>query len=320
MIQHRTPNRSDNGFAFRSTEPTFQGFGGTVLDCPSFEGDAGLDHDDDPTLGQPVDSFDAFTAPAGDPTPDPQPRKRGGAHRLPAPPTALKGRVAVMAVAAGAMVAAGQATLQQGGQTEESANADVAAPGTAALVAHPGTDAAAPALSTAPQVLDSAKPVSLGDYSNLLEKGTKFAQERAAAEAAKLRPLYVLFTHGTFTSNFGYRWGALHAGVDVAAPIGTPIYAVADGTVISAGPASGFGMWVRLQHADGTITVYGHVDTATVTVGQTVMAGDQIATVGNRGNSTGPHCHFEVMPNGHDRIDPVPWLAQRGISLGGYSG
>ncbi|MGY2061520.1 M23 family metallopeptidase, partial [Nocardia gipuzkoensis] len=74
--------------------------------------------------------------------------------------------------------------------------------------------------------------------------------------------------------------------------------------------------WVRLKHDDGTITVYGHVDTAVVSVGQRVMAGDQIATVGNRGFSTGPHCHFEVWLNGVDKIDPLPWLASRGISLG----
>src|SRR5262249_31204404 len=146
--------------------------------------------------------------------------------------------------------------------------------------------------------------------------GRQFAKQRAAHEAALLRPQYVLFAHGNFTSGFGVRWGAMHAGVDIAAPIGTPIYAVADGTVISAGPASGFGMWVRLLHNDGTITVYGQVNTATVSVGQHVKAGDQIATVGNRGYSTGPHCHFEVWQGGVDKIDPLPWLAARGINLG----
>ncbi len=119
------------------------------------------------------------------------------------------------------------------------------------------------------------------------------------------------------TQYFGHwRAGSRHTGVDIAGPIGTPIYAVMDGTVIDAGPASGFGLWVRLRHDDGTITVYGHVNTTTVTVGQHVMAGDQIATLGNRGFSTGPHCHFEVWLHGTDRSDPLPWLASRGISLG----
>jgi murein DD-endopeptidase MepM/ murein hydrolase activator NlpD len=167
-----------------------------------------------------------------------------------------------------------------------------------------------------PQVLDIAQPMQHNEFTNVLATGKQFAKDRAAREAALMRPQFVLFAHGTYTSGFGFRWGAMHAGVDVAAPIGTPIYAVADGTVIDAGPASGFGMWVRLRHSDGTITVYGHVNTATVSVGQHVTAGDQIATVGNRGYSTGPHCHFEVWQNGVTKIDPLPWLASRGISLG----
>ena len=165
-------------------------------------------------------------------------------------------------------------------------------------------------------MLAVANPTDLGQFSNLLAKGQRFSEERAAREAAARRPLFVLPAKGTYTSSFGARWGTLHAGVDIANAIGTPIYAVADGEVIDSGPASGFGMWVRVQHADGTITVYGHIDTTLVTVGQKVMAGDQIATMGNRGFSTGPHLHFEVHLAGENKIDPLPWLATRGISLG----
>ena len=95
---------------------------------------------------------------------------------------------------------------------------------------------------------------------------------------------------------------------------------VADGVVIDAGPTAGYGAWVKLRHADGTVTLYGHVNTWTVTIGERVMAGDQIATIGNRGNSTGPHCHFSVLANGTDFIDPVPWLAKRGLTPGNYVG
>ena len=62
--------------------------------------------------------------------------------------------------------------------------------------------------------------------------------------------------------------------------------------MIDAGPTAGYGAWVKLRHADGTVTLYGHVNTWLVNKGDRVMAGDQIATIGNRGNSTGPHCHF----------------------------
>ncbi|ORI28293.1 M23 family metallopeptidase [Rhodococcus sp. 1168] len=252
--------------------------------------------------------------------------RRGGSHRIPAPPTALKGRAAVLAVAAGAIVAAGQAVIDQTPATSTSeevalaAGSAPAAPGIAATAvpqaAQFAADTTSTAASQAPQILNVANPVDLSQFSNLLAKGQRFSEERAAREAAARRPLFVLPAVGTYTSNFGARWGTLHAGVDIANAIGTPIVSVADGKVIDAGPASGFGMWVRVQHADGTVTVYGHVDTITVSMGQQVMAGDQIATMGNRGFSTGPHLHFEVHLPGESKIDPLPWLASRGISLG----
>ncbi len=126
-------------------------------------------------------------------------------------------------------------------------------------------------------------------------------------------------TQGTVTSCYGPRWGTMHSGVDIAAPIGTPVYAPEGGVVLQAGPASGFGYAVAVQHADGTITLYGHVNQYFVTAGQVVSAGQQIAEVGNRGQSTGPHLHFEVHTGGlyANRSNPTPWLTARGISLGG---
>jgi murein DD-endopeptidase MepM/ murein hydrolase activator NlpD len=126
-------------------------------------------------------------------------------------------------------------------------------------------------------------------------------------------------TSGRVTSCYGTRWGTLHAGVDIAAPIGTPIFAPVDGIVLQAGPASGFGLAVAVQHGDGTITLYGHVNQMFVSAGQVVTAGQQIAEVGNRGQSTGPHLHFEVHTGGlyANRVNPVPWLTAHGISLGG---
>lgn len=116
----------------------------------------------------------------------------------------------------------------------------------------------------------------------------------------------------TFTSGFGERWGAQHQGIDLAGAVGTPIYAAADGVVRNAGPADGFGQWVVLDHVrDGQLvsTVYGHVESYSVTVGQQVRAGQQIATIGNRGESTGPHLHWEVWPGGWgtSAVDPMPY-------------
>nr|WP_280234951.1 M23 family metallopeptidase [Nocardia cyriacigeorgica] len=124
---------------------------------------------------------------------------------------------------------------------------------------------------------------------------------------------YVLPAIGMFTSGFGQRWGTFHNGIDVAGPIGTPIYAVANGTVIDAGPAQGFGLWVRIRHDDGSISVYGHMYDFFVSVGERVPAGMQIARMGNRGDSTGPHLHFEVIVGGQ-HVDPQRWLALHGLT------
>src|SRR4051794_6616599 len=142
------------------------------------------------------------------------------------------------------------------------------------------------------------------------------AAAAAAAEAA--RPKVVLPVQGAqLSSGFGYRWGTLHAGVDFAAPIGTPEYAAADGVVVRAGAASGFGLAVYIQHANGDVTVYGHMEQILVAEGQTVKAGDTIALLGNRGESTGPHLHFEVHVGGIDgeKIDPLPWLRLGGVAV-----
>jgi murein DD-endopeptidase MepM/ murein hydrolase activator NlpD len=147
------------------------------------------------------------------------------------------------------------------------------------------------------------------------QEAAKAEQARIAAEEEAKRPKCVRPAQGTFTSGFGARWGTSHNGVDIANAIGTPIVSVMDGTVIEAGPASGFGLWVRVQHEDGTITVYGHMNTIDVPQGAKVKAGQQIATIGNRGQSTGPHLHFEVWVGGSQKINPVGWLAARGVTL-----
>jgi len=121
---------------------------------------------------------------------------------------------------------------------------------------------------------------------------------------------------GLVTSNFGTRSGTQHGGVDIADSLGSPIGAAADGTVISAGPAQGFGLWVRIRHDDGSITTYGHNNGNSVTVGQRVRKGDRIAEVGNRGNSTGPHLHFEATSPAGQKVDPQAWLGERGARIG----
>jgi murein DD-endopeptidase MepM/ murein hydrolase activator NlpD len=142
------------------------------------------------------------------------------------------------------------------------------------------------------------------------------AADQRAVEAA--RPRAVLPVAGArLTSTFGMRWGVLHAGIDLAAPIGTPEYAVMDGVVLRAGPASGFGLAVYIQHSNGDVTVYGHMEKILVTEGQFVRAGETIALLGANGQATGPHLHLEVHVGGMlgTKIDPLPWLRARGVAI-----
>lgn len=129
------------------------------------------------------------------------------------------------------------------------------------------------------------------------------------------RSAFVRPTAGAVSSGFGRRGGEMHYGVDYADPIGTPIHSVSGGTVIEAGPASGFGLWVRVKQDDGTTAVYGHVNEIKSHVGQRVEAGDVIATVGNRGQSTGPHLHLEIWDAANKKTDPAPYLAAHGAQV-----
>jgi murein DD-endopeptidase MepM/ murein hydrolase activator NlpD len=140
--------------------------------------------------------------------------------------------------------------------------------------------------------------------------------EIAASRAAR-EPDFVVPTDGRLTTCFCQRWGTMHWGIDLAAPLGTPIYAAADGVVLRAGPASGYGNAVYIQDADGNVEIYGHMKYYNVAAGDVVSAGDQIAKVGNQGQSTGPHLHFEIHVGGMSGkpTDPQDWLAERGLSV-----
>lgn len=168
---------------------------------------------------------------------------------------------------------------------------------------------------SAPQILAISEYKPVENLTEQLGKALEYNKERIAADLAARAPLTVKPAEGAYTSGFGPRWGTFHKGIDIANAVGTPILAAADGVVIDAGPAGGYGNWVRIRHEDGTVTLYGHMETIECTVGQTVRAGQRIAGMGSRGWSTGSHLHFEVHPNGGDAIDPAPWLAERGITL-----
>lgn len=140
--------------------------------------------------------------------------------------------------------------------------------------------------------------------------------ELAASRAAR-EPQTALPVQGRMTTCFCQRWGTMHYGLDLAAPLGTPIYAATDGVVLRAGRAGGFGNAVYIQDADGNVHIYGHMRYYDVEEGQIVHAGDQIAKVGNEGFSTGPHLHYEIHRGGEGGrpIDPEQFLNDRGVAV-----
>ena len=149
-------------------------------------------------------------------------------------------------------------------------------------------------------------------------------QAQSAALAAKIRSAqsaavvpgptgapsaagFIWPVHGVLTSGFGWRWGRMHEGIDLAVSSGTPVVAAAAGTVIVAGWMGGYGNLVVVDHGGGIATAYGHNTSVTVGVGQQVAQGQLIAYSGNTGHSTGPHVHFEVRING-GAVDPMGYL------------
>jgi murein DD-endopeptidase MepM/ murein hydrolase activator NlpD len=142
----------------------------------------------------------------------------------------------------------------------------------------------------------------------------ELAASRAAREPKVVSPV----TDYRLTTCYCLRWGQMHYGLDMAAPLGTPIYSAIDGVVLEAGPASGFGNAVYIQDEDGNVHIYGHMRYYSVQEGQIVHAGDKIALVGSEGFSTGAHLHYEIHQGGRDGAptDPQTWLENRGVEVG----
>lgn len=277
--------------------------------------------------------------PPGIPLPSAIPRTRSGgpgAHRLPRPTPIAQGRLVIVAVAVGAVSVAAQHTIpDRTGEPHSRQAVPLAFTGM-------GGNEPAPGVLPLPEFTPSTRDTGQDDVASLA-KGRRLADlraqaataaaaaarhaaaeqaaERAAAEADRAGELVpgrvVAPTVGVITSNYGSRWGTTHYGLDIANDVGTPVVAVMDGEVIDSGPASGFGLWVRIRHDDGTVTVYGHINETLVAEGQPVTAGEQIATMGNRGLSTGPHLHFEVHLDGERKTNPLAWLQRNGVSSDG---
>ena len=243
-------------------------------------------------------------------------RATAGRHRKITSPSITRRRVISAAVAVGAVSTAGV-----GGATAATLQAQVDAPASPEAtnvdyaLANTATELSPSAVDAVPQILAIPEFKPVENVTEQLAKAVEYSTDRAEADLASRAPSVVKPAEGTFTSGYGMRWGSLHAGLDIAGPIGTPILAAMDGTVIDSGPASGYGNWIRIQHDDGAISVYGHMSTLNVSVGEQVTAGQKIAGMGNEGFSTGSHLHFQLHPGGGGAIDPQPWFAENGITF-----
>ncbi|MFN7714461.1 MAG: peptidoglycan DD-metalloendopeptidase family protein [Pseudanabaenaceae cyanobacterium] len=174
---------------------------------------------------------------------------------------------------------------------------------------------ASTSVPSADRNFDAAKQavVNNGDRSGLAPEAPTLTATAYLPDANEYGIMtgFIWPAEGVFTSGFGWRWGRIHQGIDIAAPIGTPILAAAGGVVEYAGWSDGgYGNMVDLRHPDGTITRYGHMNAILVKDGQTVAQGQTIGEMGSTGFSTGPHLHFEIRPNGGSAIDPMVFLAK----------
>jgi len=157
---------------------------------------------------------------------------------------------------------------------------------------------------SATQALTTKRANALAVAKAKAEEAEKKARESATRCEMMISGYHITATFG----QGGSRWARNHTGTDFAAPVGTSIKTVMKGVVIFADWAGPYGRQVQVRHEDGTVTWYNHMSKFSVSVGETLYAGDQVGAVGMTGNTTGPHLHFEVHPDGGDAIDPMPWL------------
>lgn len=139
-----------------------------------------------------------------------------------------------------------------------------------------------------------------------------FGPDGGQGDADRSADGWIWPTRGMFSSGFGWRWGRMHKGIDIANNVGTQIVAAKDGTVTFSGwHGGGYGYLVTITHPDGSRSLYAHNSRLLVSEGQEVEQGQQISLMGSTGRSTGPHLHFEIHPPGRGAVNPLQLLPQR---------
>ncbi|MDR0859006.1 MAG: peptidoglycan DD-metalloendopeptidase family protein [Oscillospiraceae bacterium] len=168
-------------------------------------------------------------------------------------------------------------------------------------------------------VIEGTDGLELVTYSEIYVNGEWIGAEEVSAtrivepgaktvvlgvKGAQSTGIYIIPAEGVFYSHYGHRDGGMHRGLDISAPFGTTIIASDTGTVIEADWSGQYGNLVVIEHDNGDITYYGHMQKILCEVGDYVVQGEQIGEMGSTGNSTGPHVHFEYRPGGGAPVDP----------------
>lgn len=183
-----------------------------------------------------------------------------------------------------------------------------------ALSTSPAAEVDSELLAAAPISPDAYTPAQRSSTGEMVSPDMPLlpAADEYLPEAPAYFNGYIWPTRGTVTSGYGWRWGRMHRGVDVAGPVGTPVVAAAPGVVEQAGwNSGGYGNLVEIRHPDGSMTRYAHNNRLNVRTGQTVSQGQQISEMGSTGYSTGPHLHFEVHSQGGGAVNPMAYLPRR---------
>lgn len=166
------------------------------------------------------------------------------------------------------------------------------------------------------QIVKARNLPVLGDglFQNLLGQFGFEDLDEASGASSEKPPVdlgYSWPAKGEISSNFGSRWGRHHNGIDIANSVGTPIFAVADGTVAYAGWSDGgYGYLIEILHPNGVRTLYAHNSKLLVTSGDVVKRSQAIALMGDSGRSTGPHLHFEIQLPGQLAVNPLAYLGK----------
>ena len=150
-------------------------------------------------------------------------------------------------------------------------------------------------------------PDLLRPGTRLVIPGATRARVEQVVVGGRLQRAFSWPVRGRISSGYGWRWGRMHEGIDIAVPVGTPVRAAASGRVVYAGWGGNYGYLVSIDHGNGVVTRYAHNSRLVVRTGQTVSRGQIVAYSGNTGNSTGPHLHFEIRHRGR-AVDPRPFL------------